>query len=405
MNSRIVARINITSYISLALLGVYLSVYQSIISSIAKQFEIGNAMLGVIISLHFIGSIAAPIAFGEISDRIGKKPVILVAFGLVVAGIASIYLFENLIVISAGIFLIGCGFAVIEASLSGVLAEANPEHTAKVMNYSQMYFSIGAVAGPLLSLLAGYWFGGWKSTFLFMMIAFTAVAAYLTRLRIGENQTEPGAGTNSVTGSGPASDPGAGLIIMKLVRQRTFIYLCIAIFAYVGIEEGVAFWFGSYFEHASGSTSLSAITLSGYWGSMVVGRYLAGKFHDRDRLFLLGGLLFSFVFVTLALLFQGGLPTAVCFILTGLGFSAVWPMIMTVTAERFPTYTGTAMGAMLTFGAGGGTVVPLAMGAVSKYTGIAAAFYMVPVIILLVVSVLIPIVRQRKTRLKQQFGG
>lgn len=367
-------KINGICYISMLLLGIYISVYQSVIGTISKEYAISSTVVGIIISLHFIGSIAAPVIFGEISDRVGKKPVILITFSLLIVGLLGVYLFKSLIAVSIGIFLIGSGFAVIEGSLSGVLAEVNPEKTGKAMNFSQMFFSIGAVSGPLISMFATNRFGSWRSTFLLMIIAFAGVTVYMSQLQLGERKSKP--------------EAGAGLISWRLFKEKIFILLCISIFAYVGIEEGVAFWLGSYFENTSGSAALGAYTLSGYWGSMVIGRYLASRFHSRYKLFLQGGLLASLIFIVLGLLFRGSMASVMFFILTGFGFSAVWPVIMSLTADRYPEYSGTALGIMMTSGAGGGTVIPLLMGTVSGFAGIETAFWTVPVIIILMLAIL-----------------
>lgn len=131
-------KINAICYISMGLLGIYISVYQSIISIISKNYSINNTVAGVIISLHFIGSLIAPIIFGEISDRIGKKSVVIISFNVLIAGLLMVYLFNNLALIATGIFIIGCGFAVIEGTLSGVLSDVNLDETNKVINISQI---------------------------------------------------------------------------------------------------------------------------------------------------------------------------------------------------------------------------------------------------------------------------
>lgn len=360
----------------MCLLGVYLAVYQSIIGTISKEYSTGSAAMGLIISLHFIGSIIAPVIFGEISDRKGKKPVTIMAFVLVVAGLLSVFIFKNLIIISAGIFIIGCGFAIIEGNLAAVVAEVNTDNSGQAMNFTQMFFSLGAVFGPLISMFLIKSTGSWKSIFLVLIVAFTFVAAYISGPLPGKS-------------SGQAETIN-GLITLKLLKNKMFILLCISLFAYVGIEEGMAFWFGAYFNnypgHASGT--LGAYTLSGYWGIMILGRYLASRMHNSYNLFLKGGLVLAFCSIIIALLFKGSAVSAVFFVLSGLGFSAVWPIIVTITAISYPEYNSTAMGIMMTSGAGGGAVVPLLTGVVTGYAGVELAFCIFPVIILLILLAL-----------------
>lgn len=369
-------RINSACYISMCLLGVYLAVYQSIIGTISKEYSIGSAAMGLIISLHFAGSIIAPMIFGEISDRKGKKPVTIIAFILVIAGMLSVFIFKNLIIISAGIFIIGCGFAIIEGNLAAVVAEVNPENSGQAMNFTQMFFSLGAVFGPLISMYLIKSTGSWKSIFLLLIVAFSLLAAYISGPLPGKNSGN--------------SEAISGLITLKLLKNKTFILLCIALFAYVGIEEGLAFWFGSYFSSSPGQASgtLAAYTLSGYWGIMILGRFLASRMHNRYGLFLKGGLAMAFCSLIIALLFRGSIASAIFFVLSGLGFSAVWPIIVAITAISYPEYNATAMGIMMTSGAGGGAVVPLLIGIVTGYVGVELAFCIFPVIILIILLAL-----------------
>lgn len=80
-------KLNIICYISMCLLGIYLSVYQNAINSIAVSYSINSTAIGFIISLHFLGSLTAPVVFGEISDRIGKKAVVVISYGIMALGL------------------------------------------------------------------------------------------------------------------------------------------------------------------------------------------------------------------------------------------------------------------------------------------------------------------------------
>lgn len=276
-------RINSLCYMSMLLLGIYISVYQSIINNISKSYSINNASVGVIISLHFIGSLIAPVIFGEISDRIGKKSVVIISYNILVAGLLAVYLSDNLLLIAAGIFIIGCGFAVIEGTLSGVLSDVNTVKTSRVISISQMFFSIGAVIGPLAALLLINLSGSWKVVFLLMILSFGLILVYFIRLKFGESVHIVRSNT--------------GLISTKLFKEKIFILLLVSMFIYVGIEEGVAFWLSTYFENLYNASQLVAYTLSGYWASMIIGRYLASRFYDKQSLFLKGGLLTSLLFI------------------------------------------------------------------------------------------------------------
>ena len=365
-------KINTACYISMGLLGVYISVYQSIISTITKNYSISNTVAGIIISLHFIGSFVAPIIFGEIGDRIGKKSIIIISLNLLIIGLLMVYLFDNILLLAIGIFIIGCGFAVNEGILSGLLSDVNIGKTNKVINISQMFLSIGAVTGPLITLLLIKLTGSWKFVFPLMIVLFGVILLYFTRLRFdGIRKTVQ-------------DHKNTGLISIKLFKEKIFIYLCISIFIYVGIEEGIAFWLVTYFDNSFNAIQLGTYALSAYWASMIVGRYLASRFNNKQRFLLNGGLISSLVFICIALLWQNGIVSLICFAGVGLGFSAVWPIIISITAENYPKYTGTAMGIMMTAGAGGGIAVPFLIGTLTNFGKIYIVFWVVPILIVFI---------------------
>ena len=365
-------KINTACYISMGLLGVYISVYQSIISTITKNYSISNTVAGIIISLHFIGSFVAPIIFGEIGDRIGKKSIIIISLNLLIIGLLMVYLFDNILLLAIGIFIIGCGFAVNEGILSGLLSDVNIGKTNKVINISQMFLSIGAVTGPLITLLLIKLTGSWKFVFPLMIVLFGVILLYFTRLRFdGIRKTVQ-------------DHKNTGLISIKLFKEKIFIYLCISIFIYVGIEEGIAFWLVTYFDNSFNAIQLGTYALSAYWASMIVGRYLASRFNNKQRFLLNGGLIASLVFICIALLWQNGIVSLICFAGVGLGFSAVWPIIISITAENYPKYTGTAMGIMMTAGAGGGIAVPFLIGTLTNFGKIYIVFWVVPILIVFI---------------------
>ncbi len=365
-------RLNILCYMTMILLGIYLSAYQNILSTISQSYSINAAAVGILISLHFIGSLTAPLIFGEISDRTGKKSVVIISFCIMISGLAAIFLSNGILMVAIGIFLIGNGFAVTEGVLTGVLADENIGEAGRVISMSQVFFCVGAVAGPLAALLTERVSGSWKTIFLLLIVLFAVLLTNFARITINKGKPSKDSGT------------GSKLISVKLFKEKAFVMLCISMFIYVGIEEGVAFWLNTYFESSYELKALGSYVLSIYWSGMIVGRYLASRFSSKNTLFLKAGLLISLLFITVPLIWRSEAIGIICFFGVGLGFSAVWPVLMSIIANRYPEYTGTAMGAMMTAGAGGGVAVPFLMGVIANFTAISAAFWVIPVSVILI---------------------
>lgn len=392
--------INITCYISFLFLGMYLAVYQVAIDFISNELTISSTVSGILISFHFAGILIASAILGEISDRIGKKPVIIICFMIIIAGLLLVYLFNTIELIAAGILLIGCGFGAIEGVMSGLLADLNSSRTNQVINISQMYFSIGAVVGPVSAVWMTEFLGSWKQNYIVLAVIFFILLIIVAKQKHAEmNGKEPMA-ENMPPGVPPVKEmplpeetipveempeqeglPGPkGSIAVFLLKEKKLILLCAAIFIYVGIEEATAFWTNTYFLDVFNVEKLGAYALSGYWGSMVAGRYIGSRFEEKSNMFCRVGLLISLISVILALIVKNPVFNLACFILIGLGFSVVWPVLMATAAKSYHKYTGTAMGIMIMFSAVGGIVVPFFMGAMGEFLDTGTAFLIVPVL-------------------------
>ena len=228
--------------------------------------------------------------------------------------------------IAVGIFLIGCGFGVIEGLLSGLLADINVEKTSQVINISQMYFSIGAVIGPVAAVWIIDALGGWKQNYIVLTVIFFLLLLVILKLdfgKVGLAETEE---SKVIEKSGPIS--------LLLLKQKTFFLLCLSIFVYVGIEEASAFWVNTYFRDVLNTEKLGAYALSGDWGSMAVGRYIGSKFEEKSNMFVKAGLWISLISLTLGLIIRNPVVNLVCFTLLGFGFSVVWPVIVSITAKN-----------------------------------------------------------------------
>jgi len=338
--------------------------------------------MGTIVSLHFVGSIITPIISGEIGDRIGKKLVVIIAFVVFNIGLALIFFFANIFLLAVGIFLIGCAFSTIEGMLSGVLTDNNREHRSKVIDISQLFFCVGAIAGPLLAVLFSEIFVEWKSIFLFMLGMFLLVMVLFASTKV-EGGAEP-------------EEKGSGLITIRLFRSKLFIILCVSIFLYVGVEEGVAFWTTTYFETVFDAKQLGSYALSAYWGAMVVGRYLASRFEKKRSLFTIWGMIISVIFSIAALVIKNPVFNFVCFAAVGFGFAVIWPFIVASAAEKYPEYTGTAIGVMMTSSAGGGLLLPFIMGTITGVSSISVAFGVIPAITMMIFFLLFGLLRNKR---------
>lgn len=384
-------KINIICYMLMAFLGIYLAIYQNSMNYITEGIANKSLVMGVLVALHFIGIMVGPITSGEIGDRIGKKKVLVVAFVVILIGISIVFLVGTITVIAIGIFLIGCGFGAIESLGSSILADSNPTDTNKAINISQIFFSVGAVLGPLVSLKIIEITENWKMSYLVAFLFFSIMLVIvsktdfesLMKFKSTASQSK-GELTGKLTCKSKGEPKEKGLYSAKLIKDKYFQLLCISIFLYVGIEGASSFWITTYFRDVLSVERLGSYVLSSFWGSMILGRYIGSKLGNKTRIGFNISLIISITSITIGLLIKTPISGIISFTLLGFGFSIIWPVLMSMAADRYPENTGTAMGMMMTCSAVGGIAIPFIMGVLGDTFSITAGLAVVPLSALLI---------------------
>jgi fucose permease len=365
--------INGACYLTMGLLGVYLSVYQSVIGDISADFRLSAGLTGLMISFHFLGSFLLPILLGEMGDHIGTRPIVLFAFLMMISGLSLVVLSRAPLLFLVATLLIGGGFAVIEGLLTGLLAVANPRRVNSVMNISQMFFCLGAVAGPFVAWglkAAGM---DWRSNYVLLLVLFIICLVWIGRQQLPPYQAAP----------------IKGLYLKQLLQDRLFVVLLISIFLYVGIEEGAAFWVTGYISATVQTVIPGGFFLASYWLGMAVGRLLFSYLRKNFNTWLVAGLAFSGLFICLLLVMNQAGWNLLWLFLAGFGFAPAWPVLMMNATIRGKNATNTAMGSMMALGAAGGMAAPFALGQLVDRTGMERAMILLIVLLAILVGLLL----------------
>ena len=378
-------KFNAICYTVMFLLGLWLSVYQSVISEITDSMGTGGTFTGILIALYFFGALTVPPVAGEVSDRFGKKPVLLTAVLVMVIGIATVASTGHIVLAGLGVFLTGAGACTLEGLFSAKITDEHAENSEKIMNYSQGVFCAGAVLGPMLVLAVRVPGGVWQTS-MYIIAALMAVAGGAILCLPGDNKV-------------PERVKGGAAYSFSLLRDIRFLLFFFSILLYVGAEAGVAFFITDYFE---GSTSvLGEISLSLFWGSMIIGRLIAGLLYRHSGKIMMICLFTALVFSLLLQINQPPFVSVCLYILIGLGMSAVWPLIMAACTRTFRSTSGTAGGLMMLGGSLGGMLIPFVIGIISSTGSVRSAILLVPAAILVTIILNLPVWR-RFTRKKEQ---
>jgi fucose permease len=304
------------------------------------ELNISSTSLSVAGSVQFLGFFFATLLGGALSDRVGKKGILVVATLLMGLGAGVVVAAQSGLHVAIGCALLGMGGGVVETLSSAILVELFPTRRKLMLNLSQVIFCVGAVGAPLAMgwlLPRGV---SWRLSFAGVAALCAVLLVLLAKARF------------------PHTAPHADLQAPRLsvlVRRPSVVFPCVALFAYV-FSEFAVIMFANYYlsEHLAAPESWSIYAIAWVWCAVGLGRLGCAAIpegHSYEKLL-------STLMVVSALLMGAQVwvtdwhVALLLFTLTGISFSGVWPMIVGMAASRSSARsTATVLGLTISVGA------------------------------------------------------
>ena len=168
----------------------------------------------------------------------------------------------------------------------------------------------------------------------------------------------------------------------RAARSRLGYLLAAILGVYVGVEMGIGGWLTKYMVSERGVTlTYASNALSLYWMGLAAGRLALSALSHRfgETALLLGLTVVSALALPAGLLAPVPWLVVLCFAVTGLGFSGVFPVVIALGGRHHPHDTAGITSVMIAGAGIGGIVVPWAMSAIADAAGLQAGmvFYAV----------------------------
>jgi DHA1 family bicyclomycin/chloramphenicol resistance-like MFS transporter len=317
-----------------------ISQYLPSLPAISHELGASSAQVQLTLSVFVVTYALAQLVWGPLSDRYGRKPMLILGLVLYVAFSLAAALADTIGALIAFRVLQACAAACPPVIARAVVRDRYElKDAARVMAYVSASFSIAPVAGPIIGAALEEAFG-WRANFLFM-VAFGVVIAVAVTVLLPETR-RPGRGPSpafSVLGS-----------YGDLISRRTFLgyALCICFgFACIFVFNSVApFYFIGVRQLTPQEFSFAyAIVTLGYGSSS----YLAAKVTPRlgiDRTILMGICIsLGGAFAVVAAVTSGFAGIAgICgtLLLVGLGAGFIFPNAQAGAIAPFPEKAGAA---------------------------------------------------------------
>jgi DHA1 family bicyclomycin/chloramphenicol resistance-like MFS transporter len=335
-----------------------LNVFLPSLPHMAEDFGVSYGVMQLSVSLYLAATAILQIIVGPISDRYGRRPVMLGATLVFAAASLGAVLAPSFAIFMACRLLqaaIATGFVLSRAVVRDLFAQ---NEAASMIGYVTMGMSVVPMIGPVIGGALGEVFG-WRSTFLLLALGGLGLAAL-----VWADHGETNRGSAGSLGQQLAQYP-------QLLGSALFWGYCLtaafasgAFFAYLG---GVPFVGRDVFH-------LSPATLGFYFGApalgYMLGNFLSGRYSVRmgvNRMIMAGAVLTTAGLALLTLLALAGIMSAGVFfglvITVGLGNGILLPSANAGMLSVRPSLAGSAAGLGGAFTIGGGAALSALAGA------------------------------------------
>jgi MFS family permease len=113
-----------------------------------------SSQLGLVMSTYGLACMFGEFSLGRLSDRLGRKPVLVLGLALFSAQFVGLVMFRDVSWIVVSFLLAGLGNALYDPALSAhILDITPPEQTARIMGLKGTVGSLGNMLGPALVVL------------------------------------------------------------------------------------------------------------------------------------------------------------------------------------------------------------------------------------------------------------
>ena len=354
--------------------GIMTSFLGATLPELSTRLHFDLARSGTLFSFLYFPQIPMVFLAGPLIDRFGKKPVLVTGFLFCAAALVGMAYAPSYAVLGALLVVLGLGGSSAMAASNTLIPDLYPDNPSSALNLANIFFGVGAIFFPsvvrLMTVRLGLDITLWLIA---LLVAAVAVVALL--------ETFPSPGLAG------GFDWGAA---RRVAFDPAVILLAWVLFFYSAVEISTAGWIRTYLEgEFKASVHASQIILTVFWGMMMLGRLVAGLVVRKIRgpRLVLGASLGAVAGLLLVALASNVWLATAGIVICGLSYAPVFPTTAGTASTYFSRLFGTVFGILMTLALLSGAVVPPAIGALAKRTGLREGIWVLAgIAVLLVVT-------------------
>jgi len=331
------------SFAGFLLFGVLLVLVGASHADLAPALDLNLEETGRLGASLLLGMGLGVLAAGPMIDRLPRRPITVLAALLAAGALLTTSADMGMTRALGHMFFVGMGAGVFETVLNVTAVERYAEAAARYVTFLHTAATVGAMLAPFLI--------GWLSALGGFELAFRAIGGACLGLALWSCFTPFDAVRQP-------SGPARGAVDLRAIVTPALLALCAVGFSYIGVEAAVTLFAGPYADALQLSPERGRAAISAFWFGILVGRVALVAV---NRPLGVGVLMVSGV--AAAALLLGGVAIRVTQVelwvgAVGLSISGIFPIMVAVVAQSFPSARGSATGIAVGSGTLGGFVIP-----------------------------------------------
>lgn len=321
------------------------------VDRIKLEFGLSNTIVQLIPSAVFIWFFILSVPVGVLQDRFGKRNILNLGMLITAIGLLVPYFLYSKAAVFFGFAMLGIGNTIVQVSANPLLVDVVPsDKKSSFLSFSQFVKAVGSMIAPFVAAWFANQYGDWKLMFLAFGIVSVLAVLWLGLTKIEETRNEEKRATIASS--------------LKLLGTNYIALMVLGIFLIVGIDVGINAVSGQFLLNKFAGSITQEFAEKGrsvyFFGKMLgtfAGALMLTRLSSKSFLFWTSVLGLASVLALLAAPSQM-IAMAVIFII-GLGFANVFPLIFSLTVEKYPLRANEISGLMIMAVSGGAVIPPL----------------------------------------------
>jgi MFS transporter, FHS family, glucose/mannose:H+ symporter len=331
--------------------GVVTTILGPLLPFLIARWSLTDARAGLFFTVQFTTNMVGLASLSFLLPRWGYKSTLVPGYIAITLGLAGLNAggpFGGLVATA----IYGYGLGLVLPSSNLLVAETAESQRVAALSILNFAWGIGAVACPALVLLTER--HGAVSWFLYGVgAAALCTALILMTVRLG------------VPPSRVAADSKTAEVVSRTAGAVTAVALGALFYLYVGTENCVAGWAAALAKRMSaGPSNLWPIAPMFFWGGLLAGRAFVpvNPLRRRERVLVIIGLSMGLAASGFLLVTRTFWGVAAAGVVAGLGFAAVYPVLVAWMAKQFGERARRIGNVLFALSALGGATMPWLVG-------------------------------------------